>query len=348
MILAKSMVVVLTTILLVPASLTFAQKEKKSTEEIVREQEVERVEKVLKISYSELKRHRTFNIKAIKRGIRQIQNGNQRFLKTITYDNLLLFIRGLILITERSHSGGLAPLGLLTNEAPEKLVINSFFGALKNKDPRIRLFAIDVLITFNVNIKQLKKLIRIAKQETDLLSNYHYVDMDLNVQFGNLRVELFVLQKTLRRRVLVQKMKKYSHPSMLINIKRINFVVLADRIANEPNYEIPLYNYGEREIDYLIAGLLNPDVYVKQRCAEYIYDIYHAVGASTNVKKRIDQLMGDPFSFEKEAKKSGYRTEFLLYRKKYPMLVVEGSTMLKAVFAKLDKERFEAEEESSN
>ena len=347
MILAKSIVVIITTILLISPGLTFAQEEKKSTEEIVREQEVERVEKVLKISYSDLKRHHTFDLKAVKRGIRKIQNGNKRYLMTITYDNLLLLIRGLTLISEHSHSGGLAPLGVITSEVPERLVINSFFGALRNKDPRIRLFAIDVLITFDVNLKQLKKLIRIAKQETDLISNYHYVDMDLNIQFGNLRVELLVLQKTLRRRVLVQQMKKHPHPSMLINITRINFGVLADRIANEPNYEIPLYNYGERDIDYLIAGLLNPDGYIKQRCAEYIYDIYHAVGASRSIKKRIDQLMGDPFSFEKEAKKNGYRTEFLLHRKRYPMLVVEGSTMLRAVFAKLDKERLEAEEESS-
>ncbi len=352
MVLIKQITFILTTILLISTNPAFTQEDKedkKSTEEIVREQEVERVEKILKISYNDLKRHRTFNLKAVKRGIRKVQNGNQHYLKTMTYDNLLLFIRGLILITKHSHSGGLAPLGIITNEAPEQLVINSFFGALKNKDPRIRLFAIDILITFDMKIKQLKKLIRIAKQETDLVSNYHYVDMDLNIQFGNLRVELLVLQKTLKRRVLVDEMKKYSHPSMFINMKRPAFEVLADRISHEPNYKIPLYNYGEREMDYLIAGLLNPDGYVKRRCAEYIYDIYHAVGASSQVKKRIDQLMGDPFSFEREAKKNGYRTEFLLHKKHYPMLLVEGSTMLRVVFENLDKENFEkeVEEESS-
>jgi len=301
-----------------------------------RAKEVAKVDKVLQMTDSDIARNYRFGWKNIDRGIFQIRNGNPSFLKKITYDKLLIFLRGLML-----KAGGGSPLNLLTAGTLESQFLQGVMGGLENKDPRVRLFALITMKTINLTESMYRKIIVIMDRETDHLVSYHYVDMDLNSHFGNLKVEVFLLRKVLRRTSLRTKLlvKKTIHPSVFIGIKRFDFSVLADRIGNEPESDIPLTNFTEADINYLIAGLLNKDAYIKQRCAEYIYDIYNLKTTSRQTRQRIDKLISKPFNFETEAINHGYRMAFIRYKTKYPGLALDGSKMLKIVFRKKDEEK---------
>ncbi|MDH4128854.1 MAG: hypothetical protein OEV44_08885 [Spirochaetota bacterium] len=337
-------------VLFLVVNLSFSQS--KSTDKgskvdkstVEREKEIEKIEEILKLNKDHLLkgvdfnfRRLDFNFKMVEKGIAKIKEGNEEFLKYITYDNLRIFVRGLMIVGGNQYP----PLGVLTSGTYEELVTKSFLGGLRNKDPRIRLFSVNILKSFSPDLAMIKKIMKYIKMETDFDTNHHYFDIDLNVHLGNIKIEMLIMSKHVRRRELKKIIfdNSKTHPSIFIRISKETFVILADRISDEPERDIPLNSFKEDKINFFIAGLLNRDVYIKERCAEFIYQIYYTKGTSNETKERINKLRSDPFTFEKEAIKEKYRVEFLLEKKEYPMLPNEGSFMLKKVFETKDSKK---------
>lgn len=323
------------------------------SEDDIRERAVLQIDEVLLLDEADIRRNRSFNFYNINEGLKRIRKGDPGFLKGINYENLLIFIHGTSFIKTNSVEFNKekidpSPLAVLTYNANEDDVVKGLFGGILNKDPRIRLFSIVTLKEFDPGPKLLKAILKQSKFETDLNSNYHYPDSHLNLHFGNIKVETLLLRKKIKRKeVNALLCSNIAHPVFFLDIDEFSFRCIADRIANEPEREIPLNNFSEDKLNYFITGLLNKNAYIKQRCSEYIYRIYNSKYTSESTIKKIDRLKESLFSFKKEMAKTDIRQKFLDEKVDYPRLLVEGSTMLREVFYKMDQESFEEEQEAS-
>ncbi len=287
-------------ILIINTSTAFPQTKKSKSQknsyadllELQREREVATVEKLMLLDKEKLEKNKIMNLNEIYKGIESLRDGKAVFLKKITYKKYRIFIRALMILGKSydQHSLGVLRKGRLDLEISDEKIINGLFGGLRNKDPRVRLSITSVLKFFTLTESQQKMIWKFVIRETTRVEeSYAYIDFDLNVHIASPKLEIVLYKKFMERKRLVASLEAGQiHPVDFRFIKRKQFELLSDRIADEPESEIPLQQFGEAKIGYFIEGLKNKNSFVKQRCAEFIMKIYPK--ASSNTQKRIEKL----------------------------------------------------------
>ncbi len=268
----------------------------------IREKEVKEVEKILNLRKKDLINNTIMPLSKIDKGIARIKQGDGNFLKKITYIKYRLFLRGVNIYAQALKVHPVEILSIddkfdtanrLNNTKRNDNIIKALIGGIKNKDPRVRLSISYFLkeIEFDYYIEE--KLFKIFKEETVETGYYVFVDPELNVSEANPQFEVALIQKYLERKRLTLLIKRnVLKPSDMSNIKRYFFILLTERIANEPSNEIPLISFGAKKIDYFIAGLFNKDSYIKGKCAEHIYLLFPKLNSKKQkeIKKLIDRF----------------------------------------------------------
>ena len=237
--------------------------------------------------------------------LEEIRSGRPNILKIVSYEEMKSLVELLqdeaADYEEGSRYTDPAVVALLQDsksDAVRRVIMKGLVGGLYNKDPRVRLITIRFFRRMIPDeemrkiIKPIMKLETVGKKiriETKVYSKRKNVEPELKMVEKNGDVysyvtikgvdiqsmcyeELRKLWKFIERRRFLAEIRKGSS-TVIREMNREEFNVIAEPIDNEVYCVIPLNHIEQQYLPALVGGLAHPDVEIAERCAESLIRI---------------------------------------------------------------------------